>query len=518
MDGNGSTNNRWGRGGEWPKKVAILSDYLRLPYANGATFACQFLYRELRKRGCEVTVIGPADPAARPEDMPERYIALPSVPMHNHPGLYIPLPLENVLHQARSWDFDVVLGQTATELMELGLWLRQAKGTPLVCVNTVHLPSVYPVVMPDALHHNETAHHIFQKTFLRLAEGTSVDVYNHSDGLVVLCKGLEQYWRDLGVKAPIHVVPRNVEPRIFDVPTGADPFPKHMRRGYRVVVVCRHTREKEVERLLRIFARWVAPSVPEATLTLVGDGPDHDLFKRVAAELGVADRCWFPGEFPVTQVPQFYRHADVFVYASMSETYGQVVSEALWCGLPVVAFADGMGVSQQVEHDVTGMLVEPTKDVDAADWRFGRAVVSLLRNTRKRHGLAATAARHARDRCSPSATSTASSWPSKPPAATPTPPCGSSSTRRRSTRPSTPPAGSRSTASCTASAACAPSVVNRHGRKQPRGPTSPPRPPAPRPPTRTRVDAPARRRTDRCAGIRSPDRRAKPQSNRAAYD
>jgi hypothetical protein len=141
--------------------------------------------------------------------------------------------------------------------------------------------------------------------------------------------------------------------------------------------------------------------VPEATLTLVGDGPDHELFQRVAAELGVADRCWFPGEFPVTQVPQFYRHADVFVYASMSETYGQVVSEALWCGLPVVAFADGMGVSQQVEHDVTGMLIEPTKDIDAADWRFGRAVVSLLRNTRKRQGLAATAARHARDRCSP---------------------------------------------------------------------------------------------------------------------
>ena len=66
MDGNGSTNSRWGRG-DWPKKVAILSDYLRLPYANGATFACQFLYRELRKRGCEVTVIGPADPAARAE-------------------------------------------------------------------------------------------------------------------------------------------------------------------------------------------------------------------------------------------------------------------------------------------------------------------------------------------------------------------------------------------------------------------------------------------------------------------
>ena len=162
-------------------------------------------------------MIGPHDPAMRPEDLPERYIAVPSVPMHNHPGLYIPLPLDNVLTQARDWDFDVVLGQTNTELMELGLWLRRAKGTPLVCVNTVHLPSVYPVVMPDALHHNETAHRLFQNTFLRLAEGTSVDVYNQSDGLVVLCKGLERYWRDRGVKSPIHVVPRNVEPDVHKI-------------------------------------------------------------------------------------------------------------------------------------------------------------------------------------------------------------------------------------------------------------------------------------------------------------
>lgn len=405
MDGNGpitSSGHRTRRSGDsWPKRVAILSDYVRLPYANGATFACQFLYRELRKRGCEVTVIGPADPAAKPEDMPERHICLPSLPLHNHPGVYVPFPVDRLLERARTWDFDVVLGQTATELMELGLWLRRAKGIPLVCVNTVHLPSVYPVVMPDALHHNETAHWLFQKTFLRLAERTSVDVYNDSDGLIVLCKGLEQYWRDRGVRAPVHVVPRNVEPRIFDAPAGSDPFPATMKKGARIVVVCRHTREKAVERLLRVFARWVAPAHPDATLTLVGDGPDHDLFQRYAAELGVAERCWFPGEFPVTQMPQFYKHADVFVYASLSETYGQVVSEALWCGLPVVAFADGMGVSQQVEHDVTGMLVEPTADEDAADWRFGHSVLSLLRNHRKRHALGHTAARHARERCAP---------------------------------------------------------------------------------------------------------------------
>lgn len=385
----------------WPRRIAILSDYIRLPYANGATFATQFLYRELTRRGHEVTIIGPHDPDAKPEDLPERHIAVPSLPLRNHPGVRIPLPIENIMREARSWDFDLIVGQTATELMALGMWLRDAKGIPMLAVNTVHLPSVYPVVMPVSLHHNRTAHWAFQKTFLSLAENASVRAYNDVDGLVVLSSGLERYWRDRGVTSPIHVIPRNVEPKIFDAPAQRDPFPAHFRRGSRLLVVCRHTREKNVERLLHIFARYVTAAVPDASLTLVGDGPDHDVFRRLAAELGVEDRTWFPGEYPVTSLPDFYRNADLFTYTSLSETYGQVVSEALWSGLPAVAFADEMGVSQQVEHEVTGLLVDPGPDEEMADWRFARAVVALLRNPRRRHGLAAAAALRARDRSAP---------------------------------------------------------------------------------------------------------------------
>src|SRR5262245_37428855 len=42
-----------------PLRVAILSDFTRIPYANGAAFQTRFLYQELRRCGHEVTVIGP---------------------------------------------------------------------------------------------------------------------------------------------------------------------------------------------------------------------------------------------------------------------------------------------------------------------------------------------------------------------------------------------------------------------------------------------------------------------------
>lgn len=43
-------------------------------------------------------------------------------------------------------------------------------------------------------------------------------------------------------------------------------------------------------------ASHIAPNAPDATLTLVGDGADHDGFVELARELGVANRTFFPGE------------------------------------------------------------------------------------------------------------------------------------------------------------------------------------------------------------------------------
>ena len=55
-----------------PLRVGILSDFTRIPYANGAAFQTRFLYQELRRCGHEVTVIGPHDPDARPEELPPK--------------------------------------------------------------------------------------------------------------------------------------------------------------------------------------------------------------------------------------------------------------------------------------------------------------------------------------------------------------------------------------------------------------------------------------------------------------
>src|SRR6516225_573680 len=73
-----------------PLRVAILSDFVRIPYANGAVFQTRFLYQELRRCGHQVTVIGPHDPEASPEELAPGTVALPSVPLKTYPGLHLP--------------------------------------------------------------------------------------------------------------------------------------------------------------------------------------------------------------------------------------------------------------------------------------------------------------------------------------------------------------------------------------------------------------------------------------------
>jgi glycosyltransferase involved in cell wall biosynthesis len=398
---------RYGR----PLRIAILSDFTRIPYANGAVFQTRFLYQELRRCGHQVTVIGPHDPDATPDELAPGTVALPSVPLKTYPGLHLPMPLASWIFDPSRWNFDLCFAQTTSLLLEFGIWLRKMKGVPLVCVNTTHLVAAYDVLLPEHLSQNELLQAgllTLKRPFEKLFSG----IYNQADGLVVLSEGLRTYWRERGVTVPIHVIPRTVQPEVFDRPLGPDPY-THLiereglpQRGPRLLCAGRHTREKSQHRIIRIFAKHVLPQEPDATLTLVGDGPDTELYMRVARDLGAGHRVFFTGEVPWTTMPDFYRYADVFVHASLSETYGNVLGEALWCGTPTVAFADGMGVSAQITDGHNGVLLGPGKGLEAegaADGAFGRAVVELVRDPQARSLLGRAAAKRARERCSPTA-------------------------------------------------------------------------------------------------------------------
>src|SRR5262245_34542282 len=90
-----------------PLRIGILNDYVRVPYANGSSFASQLLYREFSRRGHDVTVIGPHDPEAAAADLPRHHVALPSVPLRIHPGVHLPLPSREALSEVKRQNLDL---------------------------------------------------------------------------------------------------------------------------------------------------------------------------------------------------------------------------------------------------------------------------------------------------------------------------------------------------------------------------------------------------------------------------
>ena len=85
------------------------------------------------------------------------------------------------------------------------------------------------------------------------------------------------------------------------------------------------------------------------------------------------------------------RGADLFAFASQTETQGLVLAEALACGLPVVALA-GPGVTDSVRDDVDGVVVPRSGDAAGGEPRLGAAIAALAGDPERRAAMAAAAA------------------------------------------------------------------------------------------------------------------------------
>jgi len=107
--------------------------------------------------------------------------------------------------------------------------------------------------------------------------------------------------------------------------------------------------EKNLDVLLRAFESLKAAD-PSARLVLVGDGPE-----RASLQLRCPE-AHFAGLRRGDDLAAHYASADLFLFPSVTETFGNVVPEAMASGLPVVGF-DYAAARQMVRHGDNGLLV-----------------------------------------------------------------------------------------------------------------------------------------------------------------
>ncbi|GAB4279315.1 MAG: glycosyltransferase family 4 protein [Candidatus Promineifilaceae bacterium] len=216
-----------------------------------------------------------------------------------------------------------------------------------------------PLVFTHHTRYQEYAQYMGIPTELavRLLERLLADYMQKCQHVIVPSESIRRLLEETyGIVERVSVVPTGIDLRPYQLADGT-----HIRqsRGWSaqtkvIISVGRLVEEKNFATLIRAFAQAHA-RVPKTLLVLIGDGPQQKSLQKLSQELNIQDAVVFLGRVPYEQVPAHLKAADLFAFASVTETQGLVTMEAMAAGLPVTA-VDATGTSDIVQHGKNGLL------------------------------------------------------------------------------------------------------------------------------------------------------------------
>jgi glycosyltransferase involved in cell wall biosynthesis/predicted metal-dependent phosphoesterase TrpH len=358
------TGERSREDGETPR-VAILADGI------GSTHGVTRTIEEIRQRGVpgfEIEVVG-TDP-----EVDRRLAAVAEFDVPFYPGLRIGVPsLPAAVQALADGCFDAVHVCSPGPAGVAGALVARALGLPLVGSYHTELTAYAGVRSGDR--RVEAAMALAMATF-----------YGSCDVILSPSPAADEALAAIGMGAD----------RVMRWDRGVDTarFRPQLRESARatkdtetitVLYSGRITREKGVDLMADAFLMARACE-PRLRLALAGGGPEQERLRERLGE-SASFLGWLEGE----ELARAYAAADVFLFPSSTDTFGQVILEAQASGLPVVAVAEG-GPLSLVSHRESGLLCQPDSAQLAA--ALLQLVDSpLLREQLSRGGLAATCER-----------------------------------------------------------------------------------------------------------------------------
>lgn len=324
-------------------KIGFFTDGY-LPQKNGVATSVDLFAKELERLGHEVYIVAPKYPGVIDG---KNVIRLTSVKVSTKPELRVALHLpDKSLRKVVSINFDIIHGHSGGPITLLGWEIARTKNIPYV--------ATYHTLWSKYTHYFLRGKVIKPK----MLEGATRIFTNQCTHIIAPSNKIRKELLRYGVKKPISIIPSGVNISVFqgdkeDVlrqKTGASSEDKIL------LYVGRLGKEKSVDFLIRSF-RLILEENKKTSLVLVGDGPERHALFRLAKELGIEKNTHFFGEVDPQEMPEIYRSADCFVFASTSETQGMVLLEALASSLPVVAVKD-LSTSDVIKNGVNGFLVK----------------------------------------------------------------------------------------------------------------------------------------------------------------
>lgn len=373
-----------------PLRTAMFTNNY-LPFIGGVPISIERLKRGLTARGHPVMVVAPRYGRQRDDNQntPDEsdVLRLPSLlPLGKHQEFRLANIFSwRLMSRVRAFAPHIIHVHHPFWIGRAGQLIGRLLGVPVVYTYHTRLEHyAHYVPLPGPLFRNFISHALVK----RFANGC--------DTIIVPTSSVEEYLRIIGVKKPIFVQPTGIEYARFAHRDEAavEALKMHYRlSGKRVLVsISRLSREKNIDFMLDGLRLLHDSGEHDAHLLLVGEGHDRKRLEARLDALALTPHVTLAGAVAPADIPLYCHLAELFVFASRSETQGMVVLEAMAAGLPVVVIRSS-GIEDIVTQGSNGYKTAP--DVQA----WSRAVATLLGDDDKRRRMGRQAAEFAAGHC-----------------------------------------------------------------------------------------------------------------------
>ncbi|MDX5403222.1 MAG: glycosyltransferase [Rhodobacterales bacterium] len=356
-----------------PMRIAMFTNTY-LPFIGGVPISIERLKRGLEQQGHAVRIICPSYGGAEADPTILR------VPVLLRLGAMFtmanPFP-RGISREVAAFAPDVIHVHHPYWLGGLGLRLARRLKVPTVFSYHTRLDQFgHAVPFISILFRNVLSHWIIRR------------FANQCHQIIVPTPVTRDYIRLIGVTRPVHVLPTGIDLDRYDIHDAPRQEALAARlnpdRRQLLITVARLSPEKNLPFIIRAMAQLKRLKVPPFRLVILGEGEEHARLEQLVRDLGLSEDVTLLGAVPYEEVPGYLAVADVFVYASSSETQGMVILEAMAAGLPVVA-VNSSGIDAFVVHEQTGLVT--TENINL----WTEALQQLLQDECRRNAMESAA-------------------------------------------------------------------------------------------------------------------------------
>lgn len=278
------------------------------------------------------------------------------------------LPIGRSFMEITRFKLDVVHAHTPFGLGFLAKFISERQLVPLIYTHHTHYPEYAKIYLKE-------------KVLLPyLVQVYTTWFSNISHAVIAPSLKMKKLLRKYGVKnkVPIYIMPTGVDLNIFKK---SEEKRQAMRKKLKIssetkvlLSVSRIGKEKNIEFLLKAFKETLKKK-DDVLFLIVGDGPFLEQLKKMAQRLKIDKSIIFTGRIPSQEVAAFYQVADVFLFASLTDTQGIVLLEALSSGLPVVVLKDDAFANIVLDNENGFSVSKESPKV------FAQKVIALLEDS-----------------------------------------------------------------------------------------------------------------------------------------